>query len=155
MLAIAAEKFKGLESFEDAFRKKFETDLPEVLNESQRIVVVAPEIDQVTATVVDYLATTYRMPINAAWFDVFDAGNGIRTLVRLTVVEDETARQRPPSDHRPPPKTLDDMRALAQQNAALEPLNELLSLVDVLPSVIVYQTNLNLRKKALERWSPS
>ncbi len=150
VLSLADDKFGGREEFEEAFRKKFETDLPEVLNEAQRIVIVAPEIDDVTTTVVDYLATAYKMPINAAWFDVFDQADGERVLVRLTVVEEERARQRPPTDHRPPAKTLDDMRSLALQNNALEPLNELLQLHEVLPSLAIYQTNLNLRKKALD-----
>lgn len=150
VLQLAENRFGSREKFEDAFRQKFETDPPDTFNEAQRIVVVAPEIDDVTAIVVGYLASAYRMPINAAWFDVFEHEGGERVLVRLTVVEEGRARQRPPTDHRPPAKTLDELRALAQQNDALAQFEELVGLRDLFPSVQCYQTNLNLKKKALD-----
>lgn len=147
ILDLASAKFGGQEDFEEAFLEKFNSELPDSLNQSQRILIVAPQVDAVTAAVIDYLSTAYQMPIDAAWFDVFDDGAGGQLLVRQTIVEESQARQRPPTGHRRPTKTLDDMRELAARHGSLEAFDELLTLQDVLPSVFITQSSVNLRRR--------
>ncbi|MBA3380344.1 MAG: DUF91 domain-containing protein [Actinobacteria bacterium] len=59
----------------DAFRDRFGTDLPETLNESHRLIVVAAELDAGSERIVDYLSTNYGVPINALFFRYFKDGS--------------------------------------------------------------------------------
>jgi hypothetical protein len=82
--SIAAKHLKG-ESLESAFRSKFETDLPEVVNEHHAILIVASEIDDSTERIIRYLSETYGVDINAVRFQFFQS-EGRELLVRTFTV---------------------------------------------------------------------
>ncbi len=55
-----------------AFREKFETSLPEALNESHSLVIVASEFDASSKRIVEYLAEKHNIAINTAFFSTFE-----------------------------------------------------------------------------------
>ncbi len=64
------------EKFETAFRTRFDESLPESLNETHSIVIVASEFDASSRRIVEYLAEQGGIAINTAFFAAFeDAGH--------------------------------------------------------------------------------
>jgi hypothetical protein len=57
---------------EAAFRERFETALPETLNESHSMVIIASKFDPSSQRIVRYLSETYDLGINTAFFTVFE-----------------------------------------------------------------------------------
>jgi Endonuclease NucS len=65
--------FKHLKrDLELAFRERFDTALPETLNESHSMVIIASKFDASSQRIVRYLSETYDLAINTAFFTVFD-----------------------------------------------------------------------------------
>ena len=63
-------------SLDQAFREKFrEYEMPESLNESHELVVVAGELDDSTERIIKYLADEYGVAINAVFFRFFKSGD--------------------------------------------------------------------------------
>jgi hypothetical protein len=59
-------------SLDDAFCKHFNLqEMPEELNESHQLVVVASKLDESTERIVTYLSEEHNVPINAVFFRVF------------------------------------------------------------------------------------
>ncbi|MFC2099673.1 endonuclease NucS domain-containing protein [Candidatus Bipolaricaulota bacterium] len=62
-------------SLDDAFRDHFSVSrLPDELNDSHSLVVVAAELDSSTERIVRYLSEEHNVPINAVFFRVFRDG---------------------------------------------------------------------------------
>jgi hypothetical protein len=57
---------------EGAFRERFQIALPETLNESHTMVIIASKLDPSSQRIVRYLSETYDIAINTAFFTVFD-----------------------------------------------------------------------------------
>lgn len=74
----------------EAFAAKFNVDLPEVINESHRSVVVAETIDESTERIVRYLADL-SVPINVATVQHFKDSSGRQMLAKVYLVEPEVA----------------------------------------------------------------
>lgn len=67
-----AEKYLSNDtSLEDAFKERFDADLPEVINENHKMIVVASEIDGSTERIIKYLSDSYGVGINAVTFQYF------------------------------------------------------------------------------------
>jgi len=62
-------------SIDDAFQKKFSATMPDEMNSTHELVVVASSIDPSTERVVRYLADEYGVHINAVFFRVFREGD--------------------------------------------------------------------------------
>lgn len=63
-------------SLDEAFRQRFGGDgLPEALNESHRLVLVASELDDSSERIITYLAEEHGVAINAVFFRVFRDGD--------------------------------------------------------------------------------
>lgn len=84
---------EGAGSLKEAFEAKFEEDLPEVLNESHRSVVVAESIDDSTGRVVRYLANL-GVPVNVATVQCFKDQTGRQLLAQVYLVEPEFAESK-------------------------------------------------------------
>ncbi len=92
---ISADYFrkKGRsEDLETAYRNKFGEDLPDNINESQRMYVVASELDGTTERAISYLST-FGVGINAATFQYFEK-DGRAYLSRIFVIEPTQAEVR-------------------------------------------------------------
>ncbi|MGG0670237.1 hypothetical protein [Sporosarcina koreensis] len=61
-------------SLEEAFANKFNTELPDELNNAHQMVIVCAELDLGTERIVNYLSTNYNVPINAVYFRYFKEG---------------------------------------------------------------------------------
>jgi hypothetical protein len=103
---------------EDAFREKFNTELPETLNEEHRILVVGSEIDASTERILRYLSDRHGVNINAATFDYFQSDDGQELLARVFVIEPsevESNTRNRGSSKRQPRLTYAELRELAEQ----------------------------------------
>ncbi len=67
-----AEKYLE-KNFEQAFEDKFGVPVPESINTTHNIVIVASELDETTERIVNYLST-YNLNINCVYFQVFRDG---------------------------------------------------------------------------------
>jgi Endonuclease NucS len=57
-----------------AFRERFESELPEALNENHTMVIIASAFDASSERIVRYLSEEHGIGINTAFFSVFDDG---------------------------------------------------------------------------------
>ena len=149
VLRMASDRFEDEDSFKAAFLDRFKTELPTTLNQLQRVLVVAPSIDDTTDTVVRYLADTYRLPINAVSFDVFgEAGNQV--LVRH-FVRDQSLIPSPPTAKTRPMRTIEELLALSADNEVRDVVDSLRTLSDLLPHGTAYFLCFNLRARTADK----
>jgi len=71
IISIANEYLKDKGPIESRFSEKYFEPLPDVLNESHTMIVVASEIDASTDRIVRYLSDTHGVGINIAEFQYF------------------------------------------------------------------------------------
>ena len=89
-----AESHQGIESdLETAFQDRFETELPEQLNQAHRCVIVAESVDASTYRIVRYLAEM-EVPINVATVQRFEDANGRQLLAQVYLIEPESVQPR-------------------------------------------------------------
>lgn len=80
-------------SLAKAYRDKFGTSLPQSLNASHQMVVVASEVDEGTKRIIEYLSEEHDVGINAAFFNVFEAG-GREWLTTDALLDQEEVKDR-------------------------------------------------------------
>lgn len=91
---IMSRNFKG-KTLDTAFQRKFNAELPEVLNEHHSMLVVASEIDDSTERIIRYLSEE-GIRINALSFGFFQSKDGREFLSRtFTVAPEEAEKARP------------------------------------------------------------
>jgi len=86
---------------ESAFRERFGAELPEALNESHSLVIVAGEFDASSRRIVEYLAEVHDIAINTAFFSVFEH-NGEMLLTTDWLLDQEEVTQRAESKAKAP-----------------------------------------------------
>ena len=106
---------RGLPPLEEAFSAKFETPLPDVLNDNHRSLVVAEEIDASTKRIVRYLSDM-RVPINVATVQHFRDKDGREILAQVYLIEPDVAEARSRSASRRRSTTLTELQAEAEKN---------------------------------------
>ncbi len=112
---IADRYLGGSGAFEAAFRERFETDLPEQLNQGHRALVVADSMDASTVRIVRYLAGL-GVPINVATVQHFQDEGGRELLAQVYLIEPEEARPRVRgSSARSAHRTVNELQALADE----------------------------------------
>ena len=112
-----ADRFLGnAGSFAAAFRDRFETELPEQLNQGHRALVVADSMDSSTVRIVRYLAEL-GVPINVATVQHFQDGSGRELLAQVFLIEPEEVRPRVRgSSARSAYRSVNQLQALADEN---------------------------------------
>ena len=151
VVTLASSRFQDEDGLKGAFAARFKAELPSTLNELQRVLIVAPTIDDTTDTVVRYLAETYRLPINAVSFDVF-GDPGDQVLVRHFVRE-QSDIPAPSTTKKKPSRTMDEFLARSTENGVREIADELLTLRDLFPQTVAYHLAFNLRARTPDhRW---
>ena len=91
-------------SLEDAFADQFGSPLPEVVNAEQQFTIVASELDPASERMVQFLADSYGVPLNAIFFRHFtDEGRDYlaRTWLREPQSTDGASVRTPRSKRRP------------------------------------------------------
>lgn len=105
---------------EDAFKNKFGYELPEVLNESHKMMIVASEIDESSERIINYLSDTYGVGINAATFHFFIGANNFELLSRVFLIEPskvEFKTQTRSTSKRQPPLSFEKHQEIADQRS--------------------------------------
>ena len=97
--------------FDEAFKDAFGHGPPEMVNERQRLYIVASSLDASTQRIVEYLADTHGVDINAATFAYFNTDNG-EFVARSLLLDEEVGRRAPRK--RPPPRSENEFRAIAE-----------------------------------------
>lgn len=115
---VSDADFLGGNSLEEAFREKFEFDLPEFVNQAHRMYIVASSLDSATERIVGYLSETHGVDINVATFAYFDVG-GQEMIGRSMLIDEEVVQTR--SETRAAPKrrrylTQAELRDIAKES---------------------------------------
>jgi uncharacterized protein YeaO (DUF488 family) len=106
-------------TLEEAFQKKFNSEMPEVLNENHRMLIVASEIDTSSERIINYLSDQYGVDINAATFHYFKTESGEELLARIFLIQPEAVKYKAESkgaSKRRPYLTLEQLQQQAEQN---------------------------------------
>ncbi len=77
---------------EQKFSEQFDAELPEIINENQRLIIVASELDASTERILHYLNETYGVPINVVFFRYFRDGTN-KFLSRTWMVDPNLIEQ--------------------------------------------------------------
>jgi hypothetical protein len=110
---VAARYFADGTSLEDAFKRRFGEELPEILNEYHKMLIVASDVDSSTERIIHYLSDTYGVAIN------FRDQDGKEFLARTFLIEPsevEYKAQTKVSSKRKPPLTYEELQAIAERN---------------------------------------
>jgi len=110
-------------NLDQAFQKKFGSDLPEVLNENHRMLIVASEIDSSSERIISYLSDQYGVDINAATFHYFKTEAGEELLARIFLIQPEAVTYKAASkgaSKRRPYLTYEQLEEQAEQNGVGE-----------------------------------
>ncbi|WP_412070449.1 DUF91 domain-containing protein [Rubrivirga sp. IMCC43871] len=118
VVEIGDRTLGGEGTLESAFRARFDTDLPEVLNTEHHMLVVASEVDPRSERILRYLSETHGVSINAVTFNYFRTPDGGEFLARTHLiepdaVEDRTVRRSGSKRRRS--ATLEDHREVAER----------------------------------------
>ena len=70
----------------DAFAERFGSPLPDVVNADQQFTIIASELDPTSYRIVEFLAESYGVPINAVFFSHF-SDDGREYLARTWLLE--------------------------------------------------------------------
>ena len=111
-----AREYLGV-SFGEAFQQAFGLEPPEVVNERQRMYVVASSLDPATQRIVEYLSATHGVDINAATFAYFNTGGG-EFVARSMLLDEEDVERRAQAGYaskRTPPRSEGELRAVAEE----------------------------------------
>lgn len=123
IISIANSYLKEKGPLESAFYQKFHEELPDVLNTSHTMLVVASEIDASTDRIVKYLSDTYGVGINIAEFQYFKDKNNTEHLSRVFLIDPEIATsnvERVRSSKRKPNLTRAELEEMANNKGVKE-----------------------------------
>lgn len=90
---IAVTKFGDPDLFAEAFTERFETQFPDELNLSHRLLIVGEAMDSSTERIVRYLSGI-GVPINVATVQHFNNNDGREILAQVYLIEPEDAEVR-------------------------------------------------------------
>lgn len=88
------QNYKKSKGLADAFSDHFEAQLPNAVNSSHSMIIVASHLDDSSERIVQYLQSEYSININAIYFNFFVVDNGIDLLARSWLTDPQTAAER-------------------------------------------------------------
>lgn len=95
------ESFDGDREFEEAFGEKFgsvqpegESGVPEDINQSHSLTIVASELDAATERIVEYLSDEYSVPVNAVRFNYYE-DDGREYIGRTWLIDPQETSEPP------------------------------------------------------------
>lgn len=101
------------------FRDKFQDDLPDTINESHRILIVASRIDPSSERIVKYLSGNYGVDMNVVTFQYFRKPDGGELLSRVFLIDPDDVEHQAltkGSSKRRPNLSYDDLQQRADEN---------------------------------------
>jgi hypothetical protein len=90
--AIFSEKNAG-RKLEEAFDDAFGISLPEQINQSHELIIVASDLDPSTERIINYLVDNYGVPVNAVFFRFF-RDEGRDYLARTWLIDPKEAERK-------------------------------------------------------------
>jgi hypothetical protein len=84
--AIAKGYLGNADSLKEAFKQRFQEDLPDVINDGHRMLIVASKIDASSERIIKYLSNRYGVNINAVTFHYFKKNDGDELLARVFLI---------------------------------------------------------------------
>ena len=119
-----ADKYLGERGpLEVAFEKRFGTELPEILNENHKMLIVASEIDSSSERIIKYLSDSHGVGINAVTFQYFCSEDGREFLAKVFLIEPaqvEYRAQTRGTSKRKPPLTYEELQEIAERQGVGE-----------------------------------
>jgi len=115
---IADDYLKEDGPLEAAFNRKFRTDLPETINDSHHMLIVASDIDSSTERIVQYLSSR-GIGINFVTFEHFLSSDQQPLLSRVFMIEQEEVTIRTNTRSRRRRITLDQLMDISRENGVL------------------------------------
>jgi hypothetical protein len=115
-------KSKGKPPLADIFKLRLDANLPEVLNDTHSMIIVATLIDSASERVINYLSSTYGVDINAATFQYFKDGIAeylARTFLITQIETDRSKKKRRLS--------LEELQNIADKNGVGDMFADLVS----------------------------
>ncbi|MEF3086552.1 endonuclease NucS domain-containing protein [Bacillus altitudinis] len=79
-------KHNNTKEIAEAFGEKFNSSLPETINNEHQIMIVSTELDSATERIIQYLSHNFDVPINAVYFRYFEE-SGHQFLVRNWLID--------------------------------------------------------------------
>lgn len=122
-----ANTFLKGKSLAQSFREKFQSELPDVLNERHRMYIVASSLDSATERIVKYLSETHDVDINVATFAYFKTAEGELLGKSLLLDEADVQTRAESKSKRKPRRSWEELRGLAGQHGVLELYDKALS----------------------------
>ena len=104
----------------DAFEEAFGEELPETINDDQRMIVVAASLDAHVERSLRYLSEKWGVDINAVFFRCFKGPEGDEYLVRSWLEEPSEVERRKMKSGRSPGSTIEELREMAAERGAEE-----------------------------------
>lgn len=99
-IAQITESYLG-KSLAKAFSERFDSSLPENINGTHQMVIVASELDDASERIAQYLASRHSININVVFFNVFEH-DGKELLARSWLMDPEIVEDRSESKKRAP-----------------------------------------------------
>jgi len=109
-----AEKYRQ-QPLEELFCEKFHTGLPDSLNQEQRLVIIATNLDPQSERIVQFLSAQYGVNINVVFFDYYRHDNQEFVARSWLIAPDEVQRKAETlgSSRKRPNLGLEDLASLA------------------------------------------
>ena len=116
---IANDYLKTAGPIEAAFSRKFQADLPDSINETHHMLIVASDIDSSTERIVQYLSSR-GIGINFVTFEHFVSESKDKLLSRVFMIEQEEVTIRTNTRSRRRRITTEQLIEIATENGILE-----------------------------------
>jgi hypothetical protein len=117
--AIASQYLGSAGSLEEAFRQRFGEDMPDSINESHRMLIVASRIDPSSERIIKYLSNGYGVNINAVTFHYFKTNESEEFLGRVFLIDPSQVEYQTRTkglSKRQPNLSYEELEQLAEQN---------------------------------------
>ena len=124
---IANEYLKSNGPIEAAFSRKFQIDLPDSINDTHHMLIVASDIDSSTERIVQYLSSR-GIGINFVTFEHFVSETDVKLLSRVFMIEQDEVTIRTNTRSRRRRITTEKLIEISRENGVLEQFNHFDSL---------------------------
>jgi hypothetical protein len=84
---------KNGRTLDELYRECFNAALPDTVNASHQMIIVAASMDETTKRIIEYLSEVHGVGINVSFFNVFEEG-GVQWLSTETLLEQEEVVER-------------------------------------------------------------
>jgi hypothetical protein len=106
-------------TLDSEFREKFGFDLPDSINNSHRMLIIASEVDSSTERIIQYLSNNHGVSINAITFQCFSYGDKSELISRVFLLEPDDVEYKATTKgglKRKPNLTYEELLSIAEKH---------------------------------------